>query len=393
MKRFGPWVVPLLLLLVVVAGLLLEEGAARGEGRPLAEDTRPAGAAALTRYLQARGHPVHIVEEGLPDDGTTWILAAPSARTISPAEVKRIADFVHAGGTLVALMPALGTQRHLEDWLELLPGPELPPVFHGGLTPSPDVTLPLGAPGAEEVGTLVLAPGRTVEMTAAGAIPVARRDNAVGLWRWPHGQGAVWVAAGAGLIENRRIGLGDHLAFWEGLASKGPVQLIETFHHAGAPPEPSRAMRWTLLQLGLCLLFAGWVVGPRLGPPRPSPRLHHRSSLETVRAFGWLLRRSRVEPELLGAQLTRLRQLAFERLGVEGEAPLPEVAQAVEARCGRPADWALSILRELQQGAAERRVRPARYAELAKRGAELELTLLGSQAPASAAGIPRDQAA
>ena len=390
MRRFGPWLLPLVLLVVVVAGLLLEEGAQRGEGRPLAEDTRPAGAAALTRYLRARGHMVEVVDASLPARGATWVLAAPTARVISPDEVERLEAFVAGGGTLVALMPPPETQRYLSDWLDLRPGKALPPVFSGGLTPSPDVTLELGTMGT---GELVLAPGPTVKMSAAGAIPVARSEEAVGLWYWPHGSGAVWVASGAGLIENRRIGLGDHLAFWEGLAAQGPMQLIETFHHAAAPPEPSRAMRLTLLQLALCLLFAGWVIGPRLGPPRAAPQVHHRSSLETVRAFGWLLRRSRVEPELLGAQLTQLRQLAAERLGVEARAPLTEVAHAVEARCGRSSTWALTILQQLQAAAAEQRVRPARYAELARLGAELEQTLLGAGPRSVAAAAAHDRAA
>lgn len=393
MKRFGPWLLPLALLLVVVAGLLLEEGAQRGEGRPLADDTRPAGAAALTRYLRARGHMVEVVDDGLPAGGATWVLAAPTARMISPEEVRQLKAFVEAGGTLVVLMPAPEAQLHLSEWLTASPGKDLPPVFHGSWMPSPDVTLELGTAVAGAPGELVLAPGPTVQMGAAEAIPVARREEAVGLWYWPRGEGAVWVASGAGLIENRRIALGDHLAFWEGLAAQGPMQLIETFHHAATPPEPSRAMRLTLLQLVLCLLFAGWVLGPRLGPPRSSPAVLHRSSLETVRAFGWLLRRSRVEPELLGAQLSQLRQLASERLGVDAGAPLLEVAQAVEARCGRSSQWALAILQQLQLASAAQRIRPSRYAELARLGAELEQTLLGAGPRSVMGGVGRGRAA
>ena len=379
MRRFGPWLLPLVLLLVVVGGLLLEDGAQRGVGRPLADDTRPAGAAALTRYLLARGHTVEVVNEGIPTGGATWVLAAPTARTIPKEDVLQILAFVEGGGTLVAMMDGLGTQTHLSARLQLLDGPALKADHPGGLRPTVDVPLTLQAEGAPVAGELVFAPGPTLKTSKPGALAVARKGEAVGLWHIPHGRGEVWLTSGTDLIENRRIGLGDHLAFWEGLASQGPIHLIETFHHGRAPHgSTSRSLRLTLLQLGLCLLFAGWVLGPRLGPPRPTPDVRHRSSLETVRAFGWLLRRSQVEPELLAAQLAHLRQLAAERLGVDVRSPSTDVARAVEARCGRASGWALSILQQLEAAASERRVRPARYAQLARLGAELELTLQGT---------------
>lgn len=390
MRRTGPWLLPLLLLLLTGTVALFKGSAAQGFGAPLSHDTGPAGAAALARYLEGRGHELRVIEEGLPGGGSgAWILAAPSARVIQPDAIDRLAAFVKGGGTLVVLMPPLQEQPYLADWLALTEGPRLLPDFQSGWVPSPDVTLSLGSD--PEVGALVLAPGPTVRMEADGALAVARRGPAVGLWRWPSGDGSVWVAAGPSLIENRRLELGAHLAFWEGLAAGGPVTLIESFHVPPGPVAPSRALGLTAAQLVLCLLLAGWVLGPRLGPARPTPVVHHRSSLESVRAFGWLLRRSRVEPELLAAHLARLRQLGHERLAVPLSEPTASLARAVETRCGRSAAWAQAILTSIEEASRQSRVRPARYAELMRGGAELEQVLLGIGT--SSRATPRARAA
>lgn len=381
MRRLRPWLLPLLALLFA-GGLAVLRSQEVGHSRlPLMDNQGPHGSAVLATYLREGGLPVHALTGDLPtseasEASGTWILAAPTARIVSKDEVARLRAFVERGGTLVYLSAKPDTQPHLSGWLGLSEGPQLErgTLSLRGEDPG-GVTLDLLARGG---GGLRVAAGPG--LVAEGAQPIAAKGDAVGLWRRAQGRGVIWIAAGSSLIENARLQLADNLSFWATLGAHGPITWIETFHVPVAPPS-SGGLRAFALQLLLCIALAAWCFGPRLGPPRPLPEVRHRSSLESVRALGWLLRRSRVEPELAAALHARLRAAAESRLGIPSGLAAPELAAVLQQRAGLPVADTLALLEELGSASQARTLSPRAYARLSTRAALAERALHGAQGP------------
>jgi len=379
-KGLRTWILPLLALLGAGGLAMLRSDSVTHSRLPLAENRGPHGSAVLATYLREAGRPVDTVVEGLPasTDGS-WLLAAPQARIVSEEEVARLRDFVVRGGTLVYLSGAPKAQPHLSAWLGLAEGPMMQaPTRALNLDDPGGVSLALVSRGE---GALHLAAGRSV--VAEAATPIAAAADAVGLWRREEGLGAVWIAAGPSLIQNARLALGDNLAFWVALSEQGPLTWIETFHVPAEPPS-SRALLAFALQLALCIAVGALCFGPRLGPPRPIPELTHRSSLESVRALGWLLRRSRVEPGLVGALRERLDVVAASLPGVPRGLSAGPLSVLLEQRAGLPAEATRALLLDLEAHARARSVRPGDFAALARRAAVLERALQGAATPGQA---------
>lgn len=388
MKRLRFWLLPLLALLVAGAMAVLRSDTVTHSRLPLADNKGPLGSAVLATYLREGGHTVLTESDGLPDSrGGTWLLAAPTARTISRVEVAQLRAFVAEGGTLVFLSGDPKAQPHLSDWLGLSEGPRMERTSRALTGEDPGgVTLDLLA---RDDGGLRFAVGRSI--VAEGAVPVAATGEAVGLWRRAEGRGAVWIAAGPSLIENARLALDDNLAFWAALGEPGPITWIETFHISTAPP--SSASLWAFaLQLLLCLVVGALCFGPRMGPPRPIPEVRHRSSMESVRALGWLLRRSRVEPELAASLRERLDAAAGALSGVPRGLGSNELASVLHQRSGLPLDEARSLIEALDSAASARSLRPSAFAALARRAARLERALHGGRAGSGLPATAQDAA-
>ncbi|MFP2933602.1 DUF4350 domain-containing protein [Pyxidicoccus sp. 3LG] len=261
--------------------------------------------------------------ESLPEGTRTVVIAAPQGQPVSTEEVTALEHFVKAGGTLVYLSPReLGKhQAALEDWLRLETGPLLPASSRGldsSLTDAGgttlDVWLPVGP--LRGLSSLRVSQDRGVRVGHEDAMPLAGLGGSAAVWRWPLGSGEVYVLAGADLVENRRLELLDNLRFWDALAARG-LFVFDEFHHQVPPPPPLSRGIWAFVAqvLAVGLLYAV-SRGTRFGAPRPLLVERHRSALEYVRSMGWLMRRAKVERELLPELDRALRQQMQERLGI-----------------------------------------------------------------------------
>ncbi|WP_426751659.1 DUF4350 domain-containing protein [Myxococcus sp. Y35] len=356
---------------------------------PTVENTAPQGARALYLYLREGGRAVDTrltPLDAIAPEVRTVVLAAPEGRPVTEDEVTELERFVRAGGTLVYLSTReLGKhQPALEAWLGLEPGLMMPASSQGldstltdvgGTTV--DVWLPVGP--LQGLSRLRVSQDRGLRMDHEDAVPVAGHGGSVAIWRRALGAGEVYVLAGADLVENRRLELLDNLRFWETLAARGPL-LFDEYHHELLPPPPFSRGIWVfvaqVLAVGLLYTVSR---GTRFGAPRPLRVERHRSALEYVRSMGWLMRRAKVEKELLPELDHALRQQMQERLGIPLALSDADAARLLEQDGGIPASDYLEAKADLTRTQAQPTVAPADYARVARRYAHLERALAGRE--------------
>ncbi|MHB8875270.1 MAG: DUF4350 domain-containing protein, partial [Myxococcaceae bacterium] len=216
----------------------------------------------------------------------------------------------------------------------------------------------------------------TAMVEDGAAVPVAGGA----LWWMPLGEGEVWLASGADLLENRRLELEGNLGFWQNLAARGPMAFDEHHHVPGEAPPVSLAITAFALQLLAFTAVLAIAHGARLGPARPELAHRHRGNLEYLESLAHLTRRARVERELVEELPSRLRLLMQERLGIALSLPEHEAALELERRCRLPSAKTLCLLQEAR-AAAEEQVAPGLYARLARDYAKLERVITGRAPP------------
>ncbi|NTX52628.1 DUF4350 domain-containing protein [Myxococcus sp. CA039A] len=383
---------------VAVFGLLIALALAMGlstsreaPDSPIAsvENPGPQGARALYLFLREEGRAVSTQLtslESLAAGTRTLVLAAPTGRPVSEEEVRAVERFVQEGGTLVYLSTReLGMhQAALETWLRLDEGPLLPASERGLSTDLADaggttVDVWLGAGPFRGLTALRMSQDRGLRMDHPDAVPLAGLGGAVAVWRRALGKGEVYVLAGADVLENRRLELLDNARLWNALAARGPL-VIDEYHHQLAPPPPLSRGIWVFV--AQVLAVGGVYVlsrGTRFGAPRPVLVEKHRSALEYVRSMGWLMRRSKVEKDLLPELDKALRQRLQERLGISPALEDAEAARLLEENGGIPASHYLEAKAELTRLLTQPTIRPSDYARVARLYAHLERTVTGRQ--------------
>lgn len=340
MKR-SRWagVLPWLLLFGAALVFGLAAGGQPGADSPLpsTHNPGPRGAAVLHTWLSEGGGAVERLDgplTAIPAGVEVLVLAAPTDREVTRDEVDAVERFVEAGGTLLYFSPRPATaQPELAKWLALkdtvttLPRAEETTLGDlGGATVQVDVPRGLLA-GARQ---LRVSADTGLEVEDA-AIPVAQKM----LWWRGLGKGEVWIAAGADLLENRRLQLLDNPQLWANLARRRVA--FDEFHFAAAPKVAWSANLWaTLGQFFFVSLIFVAARGRRLGPGRPTPIRQQRSILEYVGSMGALLRRAGVEGPLAVQQRDRLRRLMHERLGIGLQLPSDEASRLLASHTGLP---------------------------------------------------------
>ncbi|MFY2558000.1 DUF4350 domain-containing protein [Corallococcus terminator] len=356
---------------------------------PSVDNPGPQGARALYLFLREGGRAVSTQLtslESLASGTRTLVLAAPTGRPVSKEEVLAVERFVQEGGTLVYLSTReLGMhQAALETWLGLEEGPMLPASERGLATDLADaggttLDIWLGAGPFRGLTALRASQDRGLLVEHPEAVPLAGLGGAVAVWRRTMGKGEVYVLAGADLLENRRLELLDNARLWNALAARGPL-VIDEYHHQLAPPPPLSRGIWVFV--AQVLAVGGVYVlsrGTRFGEPRPVLMERHRSALEYVRSMGWLMRRSKVEKDLLPELDRALRQRLQERLGVSPALDDAEAARQLEETGGIPASHYLEAKAELTRLLAQPTIRPADYARVARLYAHLERAVTGRE--------------
>lgn len=258
-------------------------------------DDGPGGTAALRRYLQAMGANTTTVQGDrfAPDASAAsvlFILGATEAMT--GADADNVKKFVAAGGTAILATDAGIFERPLLDAFDIringlaIPGSH--PLANSVFADPPAARIAVDRVGSLALGPRALALANDGRNTIAAAVREGRGMFIVVASLGP------FLAAGLGQADNARVVLAlTH----DAIASGGTVAFDE-YHHGSHPSAdvlvllqntwPGRALIFASLVGFLYLVLSG----RRLGPPVPLDPRPARSSLEYIRGFAGLVRRS-----------------------------------------------------------------------------------------------------
>ena len=335
-------------------------------------DDGAGGAAALRRYLTAMGaHTTTVQGSRFGLDASTisalFILGATEA--ITPADALNVKKFVSAGGTAILATDVGIFERPLLDAFDIringIASPGTHPLFGPVFADPPARALSVDRVGSLSLGPKALALATDGRTTIAAAVREGRGTFYLVASLGP------FLAAGLGQADNARVAL----AFAHDAVAGGGAVAFDEYHHGFHPSSdvlvlmentwPGRALVFAFIVGFLYLVLSG----RRLGPPVPLDPRPARSSLEYIRGFAGLVRRSG-RGEIARRRLRRdLRGGLARALGLDPEMRFDrvlatlDVADRERAAEARAVDDALGRrLREDQLlrtvGQIERLVRP-----------------------------------
>lgn len=363
LRRINPlYALAALLFVGVIAFSVMTAGQTdpTGLGRTASVyDEGPAGTAVLRRWLDGLGVRTAVVQGDLFQpriEDARAVLILGATELLTPADVADLRELVARGGMLV-----IATEAGVAEGLLL----DAFGVTMAGFVPLGDheVVGPLGAlTGAR---SLSIDQGREVDAGERGIVTARSEEGALAL-TIREGSGTVHVVGSLAPFLSGQIAQGDNGRFVlalldEAIRAGGPVAFDE-YHHGAHPPAdvlavvqrtwPGRAM----VVAGILVFAFVALTGRRLGPPLPLELRPARSSLDHVRAFAGLVRRSG-HREIARDRIRReLRQGIARELGLDPAAPADRLfgaLAAVDPERGREA-------REIDEGLA----RPLRDADL-----------------------------
>jgi hypothetical protein len=258
-------------------------------------DEGAGGAAALRRYLEAMGASTTTLqgERFAPDvsiASVLFILGATEA--ITPTDAESVRKFVSAGGTAVVATDLGLFERPVLDAFGIsitgLALPGLHPLTNAVFADPPARALAVDRAGSLSLGPKALALASDGRTTIAAAVREGRGTFYVLASLGP------FLAAGLGQADNARVAL----AFAHDAIAQGGTVAFDEYHHGFHPSAdvlvlmqstwPGRALVFAVVAGFLYLVLSG----RRLGPPVPLDPRPARSSLEYIRGFAGLVRRS-----------------------------------------------------------------------------------------------------
>jgi hypothetical protein len=339
MRRADPLVIVALLLFVALAALAATtNGGGAGDatgsfGRSGSiYDETPGGASVLRRYLEGAGVSVVPIQGDrfAPSAAgiATLFLLGPTDR-LESADVSALQDFVRAGGTLVIATDLGLNERRLLDEFRLSP--------RGAALRGGEISVRTAAFSVPPVrmlsvdAGLALRPGDdATTLVYADGVPFVALAGA--------GRGNVFAIGSLAPFVNASIGLADNGRFALALAgARGRVGFDE-YHH-GARPAADLAPLLLQTWLGRALLAGFGIVfvyllltGRRLGPPLPLDPRPPRSSLEYIRGFAGLARRSGHGGIARRRLREDLRHELARQAGLDPRTDLDRVANAIAAQ-------------------------------------------------------------
>lgn len=276
---------------IMTAGTSDETGISRSAS---SYDEGPGGSSVLRRYLEANGVRTTTLQSDrfVIPDGVRTVLLLGATTEITGADVATLRAHVRAGGALVVASDLALTERGLLE------------AFGVRRAGAPV------RPGEHEVASIALATplvrrilvdvGIALDPGTAGIALVSDRGGAI-VAQIREGLGTVFVVGTLAPFLNGTIGSADNgrlaLAL-TGPALPGGAVAFDEYHH-GLRASPDALAVLTGSWPGRSLLLGGLLTfaylaftGRRLGPPLPLDPRPPRSSLEFVRSFGGLVRRS-----------------------------------------------------------------------------------------------------
>lgn len=298
MRRINPlYLVALLLAIATIAFAFATVGTApTSSGRTgSVYDDGAGGAAALRRYLEAMGANTTTLqgERFAPDVSAASVLFILGAtEAITPTDAETVKKFVSAGGTVVVATDLGLLERPLLDAFGLsITGLALPgthPLSSAVFADPPARALAVDRAGSLSLGPQALALASDGRTTIAAAVREGRGTFYMVASLGP------FLAAGLGQADNARVAL----AFAHDAVAQGGTVAFDEYHHGFHPSAdvlvlmqstwPGRALVFAVAAGFLYLVLSG----RRLGPPVPLDPRPARSSLEYIRGFAGLVRRS-----------------------------------------------------------------------------------------------------
>lgn len=318
-------------LTILTAGTSDESGLSRSAS---IYDEGPGGTTVLRRYLEANGVRTTSLQSDrfvIPAEvDAVFILGA--TEEIGPAELTVFREHVRAGGTLVVASDLALTERSLLGAFG---------IRRAGATVRPGehevASIALAAPLVRRIFVdvgIALDPG-------PGGVTIASDGRAAIVAATREGPGSVYAVGTLAPFLNGTIGSADNARLalaLAGAALPGRVVAFDEFHHGiRAAPDPLAVLtgswpgRALILAGALTLAFLA-VTGRRLGPPLPLDPRPPRSSLEYVRGFGGLVRRSGRREIPRRRAREELRVGLARQSGLDPATPFDEVVAIVARR-------------------------------------------------------------
>ncbi len=295
-------------------------------------DAGPGGATALRRYLEAIGASTRtIAGDAFDPSGAAVLFILGASELITDADTARIQSFVRDGGTAVVATDLGFVERSLLGAFGFrtagLARPGALKLSGGAFIDPParemqiDRGVALGVPpSADTLATDGQSP-------VIAALPFGRGIFIVAGSLWP------FIGAGLGQADNGRA-----LLTLARPALVGGTVAFDEYHH-GAHPSADVLVLVEETWPGRALVFAAIVTllyliltGRRIGPPVPLEVRPARSSLEYVRGFAGLVRRSG-RGEIARRRLRADMQRGLARsVGLDPATPLDRVLATIAAQ-------------------------------------------------------------
>jgi uncharacterized protein DUF4350 len=335
LRRLNPlYLLALVLFLVTLAAAAVgTSGDETGLSRSASVyDEGPGGTALLRRWLESAGVATTVLQGDRfdPDAAREEVLFLLGAsEPLTPTDVSALQRYVSSGGTLVVATEAGLSEAPLLDPY----GVRLGAFVAGSIV---DAVGPVvAASGARRVS---VDRGRDVELGDRG-LPLVGTSRGALAAAVPDGRGMLEVVGSLAPFLTGQIADADNgrlvLALADAAVRAHGTVAFDEYHHGSHPPPDTLAIlerTWpgrALVIAGLLVLGYAAVTGRRLGPPIPLQHRPARSSLDHVRAFAGLVRRSG-RTEIARERLRReLRGGIARALGMDARAPLDRLLSAL----------------------------------------------------------------
>jgi uncharacterized protein DUF4350 len=366
LRRVHPlYYLALLLFVAAVVASALTADTSGGVTRSASVyDEGPGGTAALRRYLMAMGASTAMVQGdnfSVDPSQTAVLFVIGPTEAFTQLDAAAVRRFVSAGGTAVLATDAGILDRTLLDTFDVQVAGALGPGRYSvsgvefANPPAHEISIDRGV-------TLSFGPGRIPLAASAGRPIIALAREGSGTFIVVGSVGP-FLAGSLGDAENGRF----VLALAAAAIARGRAVAFDEYHH-GVHPTGDVLVLLVRTWPGRALLFAGvagflflLVSGRRLGPSIPLDTRPPRSSLDYVRGFAGLVRRSG-HGEIARRRLQReLRTGLASALGLDPATPfeqvLAEIATNERERAARAKSLDDALARPLSDVALLRTVR------------------------------------
>ncbi len=352
-----------LLAIVALSAILLALFATATRTAPASEslvfsysstDAGRGGVLALRRWLSALGYETKSVQAqrfAVPADVEVLFVLGPT-ELVPREDARLLREWVARGNTLV-----IGSDRSLfDETLYEAFGATLEDRSQRPI--SGEISPALSRPILRDLSTTT---GRALSLREPAAVVVGDGARAI-LAERRIGAGRAWLLSAPDMLVNANLGAAQNDRLVLNLladARRGAVVGFDEYHH-GVHLEPDAFGLFTGTAPGRAALVAGALAflyvalrGRRLGSPLPLEERPARSSLEYVRSFAGLLRRSHAAPLAAQRLARRYRRRLARSLGLRPTSDAGEVVSALERVDPQRARDAAELFRRLDAPLAE----------------------------------------